>query len=164
MQVIDKIRNNPEDRRIVLTAWNPAALPEMALPPCHMFCQVSLPLWSHARAAGCCPVTFVKVLHFAFCLFTQFVSFPLLFVLLPFCCMLSTSVPVLQFYVADGELSCQMYQRSCDLGLGVPFNVASYALLTCLIAKVSNQLRAADCISAEQGAHCLLRKTVSKHH
>ena len=44
---------------------------------------------------------------------------------------------VLQFYVADGELSCQMYQRSCDLGLGVPFNIASYALLTCLIAKVS---------------------------
>ena len=44
MQVINKIRHNPEDRRIVLTAWNPAALPEMALPPCHMFCQASLVL------------------------------------------------------------------------------------------------------------------------
>eukprot|EP00873_Tetraselmis_striata_P021777 jgi/Tetstr1/442041/TSEL_030222.t1 len=78
-EVIHKIKTNPTDRRILLTAWNPAALKDMALPPCHMFCQ---------------------------------------------------------FYVADGELSCQMYQRSCDLGLGVPFNIASYALLTCMIAQV----------------------------
>ena len=78
-EVIDKIKNNPNDRRILLTAWNPAALKEMALPPCHMFCQ---------------------------------------------------------FYVANGELSCQMYQRSCDMGLGVPFNIASYSLLTCMIAQV----------------------------
>ena len=109
-------------------------------------------------------MTVIMFLHFAFCLFTEFVSFPLLLVLTAFCCMLITTVPVLQFYVADGELSCQMYQRSCDLGLGVPFNVASYALLTCLIARVSNELRAADCISVGQGAHCLLRKTVSQHH
>ncbi|CAK9857715.1 unnamed protein product [Sphagnum jensenii] len=77
--VIHKIRTNPDDRRILLSAWNPADLEIMALPPCHMFAQ---------------------------------------------------------FYVADGELSCQMYQRSCDMGLGVPFNIASYALLTCLIAHV----------------------------
>ena len=78
-QVIDKIKNNPTDRRIIMSAWNPAALPEMALPPCHMFCQ---------------------------------------------------------FFVANGELSCLMYQRSCDMGLGVPFNIASYSLLTRLIAQV----------------------------
>lgn len=77
--VIHRIKTNPTDRRIVLTAWNPAAIREMALPPCHMFAQ---------------------------------------------------------FYVADGELSCQMYQRSGDMGLGVPFNIASYALLTRLIAQV----------------------------
>mmetsp|Transcript_40342 Transcript_40342/g.48896 ORF Transcript_40342/g.48896 Transcript_40342/m.48896 type:complete len:512 (+) Transcript_40342:107-1642(+) len=76
-EVIDKIKNKPTDRRIIMTAWNPAALKEMALPPCHMFAQ---------------------------------------------------------FYVANGELSCQMYQRSCDMGLGVPFNIASYSLLTCLLA------------------------------
>lgn len=77
--VIKTIKTNPNDRRIVLTAWNPADLGIMALPPCHMFCQ---------------------------------------------------------FYVDTqrGELSCQMYQRSCDMGLGVPFNIASYALLTCMIA------------------------------
>ena len=67
-EVIDKIRNKPEDRRIIISAWNPAAIPEMALPPCHCFCQ---------------------------------------------------------FYVANGELSCQLYQRSCDMGLGVPLNIAS---------------------------------------
>eukprot|EP00890_Picochlorum_soloecismus_P005797 jgi/Picsp_1/6218/NSC_03572-R1_dihydrofolate reductase-thymidylate synthase len=78
-EIIRKIKTNPTDRRLVLTAWNPLALPKMALPPCHMFCQ---------------------------------------------------------FFVADGELSCQMYQRSCDLGLGVPFNIASYALLTRMVAQV----------------------------
>ncbi|KAF3974954.1 hypothetical protein CMV_001761 [Castanea mollissima] len=77
--VIDKIKNRPDDRRIILSAWNPSDLNLMALPPCHMFAQ---------------------------------------------------------FYVANGELSCQMYQRSADTGLGVPFNVASYALLTCMIAQV----------------------------
>ncbi|KAL5704715.1 hypothetical protein ACHQM5_023104 [Ranunculus cassubicifolius] len=77
--VIDKIKNKPDDRRIILSAWNPSDLKSMALPPCHMFAQ---------------------------------------------------------FYVANGELSCQMYQRSADMGLGVPFNIASYALLTYMIAHV----------------------------
>ncbi|KAM3291742.1 bifunctional dihydrofolate reductase-thymidylate synthase [Capsicum chacoense] len=79
--VINKVKNNPDDRRIILSAWNPSDLKLMALPPCHMFAQ---------------------------------------------------------FYVANGELSCQMYQRSADMGLGVPFNIASYALLTCMIAHVSD--------------------------
>ncbi|KAF5448848.1 hypothetical protein F2P56_029345 [Juglans regia] len=79
LDVLDKVKNNPDDRRIILSAWNPSDLKLMALPPCHMFAQ---------------------------------------------------------FYVANGELSCQMYQRSADLGLSVPFNIASYALLTCIIAHV----------------------------
>ncbi|KAF5751083.1 hypothetical protein HS088_TW02G00093 [Tripterygium wilfordii] len=81
LDVIEKIKNKPDDRRIILSAWNPSDLKLMALPPCHMFAQ---------------------------------------------------------FYVANGELSCQMYQRSADMGLGVPFNIASYALLTCMIAHVSD--------------------------
>lgn len=78
-QAIDTIKNNPFDRRIVVSAWNPSDISLMALPPCHMF---------------------------------------------------------FQFYVHDGMLSCQMYQRSCDVGLGVPFNIASYALLTIMVAHV----------------------------
>lgn len=76
---INTIKKNPDSRRIIVTAWNPADLPHMALSPCH-------------------------------CLF--------------------------QFYVADGRLSCQLYQRSADVFLGVPFNIASYALLTMMIAQV----------------------------
>jgi len=79
-EVIHKIKNKPDDRRIIMCAWNPKDIPRMALPPCH--CLV-------------------------------------------------------QFYVANGELSCQLYQRSADMGLGVPFNIASYALLTHMIAHVT---------------------------
>ncbi|RLN81113.1 hypothetical protein BBO99_00003955 [Phytophthora kernoviae] len=97
-EVIHKLRTNPTDRRIVLSAWNPADLNEMALPPCHMFCQ---------------------------------------------------------FYVADGELSCQMYQRSADMGLGVPFNIASYALLTRLVAQVAG-LKSGEFIHIIGDAHVYL--------
>ena len=78
--VIEMLKSKPDDRRIIMCAWNPVDIPRMALPPCH--CLV-------------------------------------------------------QFYVAGNELSCQLYQRSADMGLGVPFNIASYALLTCMIAKVT---------------------------
>lgn len=94
-ECIDKIKNTPEDRRIILTAWNPADLHLMALPPCHMFCQ---------------------------------------------------------FYVANGELSCQMYQRSADMGLGVPFNIASYSLLTRMMAQVCG-LAAGDFVHTIGDAH-----------
>ncbi len=78
-EVVNTLKNNPDSRRIIVSAWNPADIPDMALAPCH-------------------------------CLF--------------------------QFYVAEGKLSCQLYQRSADVFLGVPFNIASYALLTMMIAQV----------------------------
>jgi thymidylate synthase len=78
--LLSAIRKNPNSRRLIVSAWNPALVDEMALPPCH-------------------------------CLF--------------------------QFYVADGKLSCQLYQRSADIFLGVPFNIASYALLTMMVAQVT---------------------------
>lgn len=92
---INKIKNNPTDRRILMSAWNVNDLKLMALPPCHMFCQ---------------------------------------------------------FYVSNGELSCQMYQRSADMGLGVPFNIASYALLTRLIAQVCG-LQAGELVHVLGDAH-----------
>jgi len=79
-QLLTEIRRNPDSRRLIVSAWNPADVPKMALPPCH-------------------------------CLF--------------------------QFYVLDGKLSCQLYQRSADALLGVPFNIASYALLTHMVAQVT---------------------------
>ena len=80
-QVIEQIRRTPDSRRLIVTAWNPADIDIMALPPCHL---------------------------------------------------------MFQFYVADDRLSCQLYQRSCDVFLGVPFNIASYALLTHMIAQVTD--------------------------
>jgi len=78
-KLIEMINNNPDSRRLLVTAWNPAQVDDMALPPCHA---------------------------------------------------------LFQFYVANGKLSCQLYQRSADIFLGVPFNIASYALLTMMVAQV----------------------------
>uniref|UniRef100_A0A8D1NQ08 Thymidylate synthase n=1 Tax=Sus scrofa TaxID=9823 RepID=A0A8D1NQ08_PIG len=97
-KVIDTIKTNPDDRRIILCAWNPKDLPLMALPPCHALCQ---------------------------------------------------------FYVVNGELSCQLYQRSGDMGLGVPFNIASYALLTYMIAHITG-LKPGDFVHTLGDAHIYL--------
>jgi thymidylate synthase len=97
-QVIDQIRNNPDSRRIIVSAWNVGDIENMALPPCHAF---------------------------------------------------------FQFYVADGKLSCQLYQRSADIFLGVPFNVASYALLTMMMAQVTG-LEAGDFVHTFGDAHLYL--------
>ncbi|HCL76607.1 MAG TPA: thymidylate synthase, partial [Pseudomonas sp.] len=78
-KLVEMIKSNPDSRRLIVSAWNPALVEEMALPPCHA---------------------------------------------------------LFQFYVADGRLSCQLYQRSADIFLGVPFNIASYALLTLMVAQV----------------------------
>jgi thymidylate synthase len=80
-KIIDSIKNNPDSRRHIISAWNVGELDKMNLPPCHI---------------------------------------------------------LIQFYVADGKLSCQLYQRSADVFLGVPFNIASYALLTLMVAQVTN--------------------------
>lgn len=80
-QVVDQVKNNPDSRRMIVSAWNVGEIDKMKLPPCHA---------------------------------------------------------LFQFYVADGKLSCQLYQRSADIFLGVPFNIASYAILTLMIAQVCN--------------------------
>jgi len=94
-QVLDQIRNNPDSRRIIVSAWNVGEIHNMALPPCHAF---------------------------------------------------------FQFYVAEGRLSCQLYQRSADIFLGVPYNIASYALLTMMIAQVTG-LKAGDFVHTLGDAH-----------
>jgi thymidylate synthase len=104
-QALDLIRRDPDSRRIIVSAWNPAELPRMALAPCH-------------------------------CLF--------------------------QFYVADGKLSCQLYQRSADVFLGVPFNIASYALLTLMVAQVTG-LKAGDFVHTFGDAHLYLNHLEQAH-
>ncbi len=97
-EVVDEIRNNPDSRRLVISAWNVAELPQMALAPCHT---------------------------------------------------------LFQFYVAEGRLSCQLYQRSADIFLGVPFNIASYALLTLMVAQVCD-LQPGDFVHTFGDAHLYL--------
>ncbi len=97
-QVIETLKNNPDSRRIIVSAWNVADLDKMALAPCHAF---------------------------------------------------------FQFYVADGKLSCQLYQRSADIFLGVPFNIASYALLTLMMAQVTG-LKPGDFVHTLGDAHLYL--------
>jgi len=94
-QVVEQIKNNPDSRRIIVSAWNVGEIENMALPPCHAF---------------------------------------------------------FQFYVADGKLSCQLYQRSADIFLGVPFNIASYALLTLMVAQVTG-LQPGDFVHTLGDAH-----------
>jgi thymidylate synthase len=94
-QIVDQIRRNPDSRRLIVSAWNVADIPRMALAPCHAF---------------------------------------------------------FQFYVAEGKLSCQLYQRSADVFLGVPFNIASYALLTMMVAQVTG-LKAGDFVHTLGDAH-----------
>jgi thymidylate synthase len=94
-QVIEQIKNNPDSRRIIVSAWNVGEIDNMALPPCHAF---------------------------------------------------------FQFYVAEGKLSCQLYQRSADIFLGVPFNIASYALLTMMMAQVTG-LQPGDFVHTLGDAH-----------
>ncbi|KAL8841484.1 MAG: hypothetical protein Q9170_000947, partial [Blastenia crenularia] len=100
-EVVEKLKNKPYDRRIVLSAWNPADLAKMALPPCHMFAQFYV---SYPRASASSGKERMEN-------------------------GTTTEKP-------RGQLSCQLYQRSCDMGLGVPFNIASYALLTHMLAHV----------------------------
>ncbi len=97
-ELIESIKTNPDSRRLIVSAWNVADVPQMALPPCHA---------------------------------------------------------LFQFYVADGKLSCQLYQRSADIFLGVPFNIASYALLTMMIAKICD-LQPGDFIHTLGDAHIYL--------
>ncbi|WP_424957226.1 thymidylate synthase [Hyphomicrobium sp. 1Nfss2.1] len=97
-EIVETLKTNPDSRRMIVSAWNPADVPDMALAPCH-------------------------------CLF--------------------------QFYVAEGRLSCQLYQRSADIFLGVPFNIASYALLTMMMAQVTG-LKAGEFVHTFGDAHLYL--------
>ena len=103
--VVEMIRTNPDSRRLIVTAWNPADVDKMALPPCHL---------------------------------------------------------LFQFYVAAGRLSCQMYQRSADTFLGVPFNIASYALLTLMVAQVTGY-RPGDFVHTFGDAHLYLNHLEQAH-
>jgi thymidylate synthase len=105
VNVVDAIKRNPDSRRLIVTAWNPADVDKMALPPCHL---------------------------------------------------------LFQFYVAKGRLSCQLYQRSADIFLGVPFNIGSYALLTMIMAQVTG-LKPGDFVHTLGDAHLYLNHVEQAH-
>ena len=116
-EVVEKLRSKPYDRRIILSAWNPADLGKMALPPCHMFAQFYVSFPDAGRGYDAVVRDQVQM----------------------------KGDVAASNGGADGEpgkkkrkgvLNCQLYQRSCDMGLGVPFNIASYALLTHMLATV----------------------------
>ena len=104
-EILKQIKSNPDSRRLIVSAWNVAEIPKMALAPCHAF---------------------------------------------------------FQFYVADGKLSCQLYQRSADIFLGVPFNIASYALLTMMVAQVCG-LKSGDFVHTLGDAHLYLNHIDQAH-
>lgn len=115
--VIHKLRTQPYDRRIVLSAWNPKDLKAMALPPCHMFAQFYVSFPGTGRPTGPASNGHSAAVHPASSASTRPAN--------------GDGQPS-----SRGHLHCQLYQRSCDLGLGVPFNIASYALLTHMLAHV----------------------------
>lgn len=111
--VIDQIKNNPESRRLIVTAWNPAEVPDMKLPPCHCFFQFYCTKMSTDERNE---------------IFTQ-----------KYCNTTKPTEEILEQYnVPEYKLSVQMYQRSVDTFLGLPFNIASYAALLKIIAKLTN--------------------------
>jgi thymidylate synthase len=109
-RIVHTLRTNPFDRRLVLSAWNPADMPSMVLPPCHMFAQFYVSYPGGARRSRTTTTTTTTTTPET-----------------------TPSTPPNQ---GKGHLHCQLYQRSCDMGLGVPFNIASYALLTHMLAHV----------------------------
>ena len=136
------IQNNPTDRRIVLSAWNPSDLDAMALPPCHMFCQFYV-----ANGTLSCQVCLVRAGSLPRLATTRHDS--------PRLATTRHDSPRSYHEVYTTLSPIQMYQRSADMGLGVPFNVASYALLTRMIAQVCG-LKAGELVHTIGDAHVYL--------